>query len=238
MRRTTMTTVAPAGRQTAAFRLDHAASGSSRSPCVFAAIVWLKPPLVITPMMPTLTPAASTRIDGRTFGQATGRPVPASIRLAARNGKDASAARALSAPRGSRADRAGRRRRSGWSEVELVIAHCGGGVAERVVGRDNWRAFPQVRLERPLPHVAGVDQQHGAAIARAGRAEVLHVAREQGEAAVTILGKDAAVEIVGADDRERDGRRLGVGRDLNRAKGDNDKQSTRGLRHADILRRP
>jgi hypothetical protein len=64
-------------------------------------MVWFSASFVITPTMPTVTPAASVSIDGSTLGQVTGRPVVASIRLAARKGKCASAARALSAPRGS-----------------------------------------------------------------------------------------------------------------------------------------
>ena len=82
----TTTMVAPADLSRRLSASMTGASGSSRSPCVFAAIVCRKPPLVITPMTPTLTPAASTSMDGRTFGHATGRPVAVSARLAARNG--------------------------------------------------------------------------------------------------------------------------------------------------------
>jgi hypothetical protein len=55
------------------------------------------------PMTPIFTPATSTIVVPRTLVQGGGAPVPASTRLAARNGKRASAARALSAPRGSSA---------------------------------------------------------------------------------------------------------------------------------------
>ena len=51
--------------------------------------------------MPTLTPATSISRVAPKFGHAGAAPVAASIRFAARNGKCASAARALSAPRGS-----------------------------------------------------------------------------------------------------------------------------------------
>ena len=45
------------------------------------------------------------------------------------------------------------------AEVELMIAHCGGGVAEGVVRLYDRRTFRDVRLERPLKHVPRVDQQ-------------------------------------------------------------------------------
>jgi hypothetical protein len=56
---------------------------------------------VMTPTMPILSPAASTRVEGRTFGQSTGRSVAASSKFAASSGYRACAARAFSAPRGS-----------------------------------------------------------------------------------------------------------------------------------------
>ena len=120
------------------------AIGSSRSPCVFAAIVCRNPPVVITPMIATLTPAASIRMDGRTFGHATGRPVAVSARLAARNGNDASEARAFSAPRASTLEVAGVASGPDWPEIELVIAHGGGGVPERVVSGNDRRAFAEI----------------------------------------------------------------------------------------------
>ena len=44
-------------------------------PTVFAAMVALKVRNVVRPTTPTRTPATSTIVDGRTFGQFTGRPV-------------------------------------------------------------------------------------------------------------------------------------------------------------------
>jgi hypothetical protein len=72
-----------------------------------AAIVVTSALVVMTPTMPTRTPAAVTIVDGFTFRKSTGRPVAPSIRFAARNGNDASAARAFSAPRGSSSGRCG-----------------------------------------------------------------------------------------------------------------------------------
>ena len=104
-----------------------------------------------------------------------------------------------------------RRRLADRAEVELVIADRRGRVAEGVVGRHDGRPFADVRFERALEHVAGVDQEHRAAVTRPGRAQVLHVAAEQRETAAAVPRHHAAVQVVGADDRHRDGRR-GCGR--------------------------
>ena len=53
--------------------------------------------------MPTLRPATSTSVVGRTLVHPGVAPLAVSIRFAARNGNRASAARACSAPRGSSA---------------------------------------------------------------------------------------------------------------------------------------
>ena len=84
------------------------------------------------PMMPTLTPATceQPRVGGRSARRG-GAPVATSTRLAPRNGNRASAARALSAPRGSSAGRARRGGGSDRPEVELVIADRDGVVAEQ-----------------------------------------------------------------------------------------------------------
>ena len=103
----TITTDAPAERRRVATSSIVSASGATRRPRVFAAIVADSAPAVMTPTMPTRRPAALTTVDGATFCQATGWPVVVSIRFAARNGNDAWAARAFSAPRGSSLGRCG-----------------------------------------------------------------------------------------------------------------------------------
>ena len=135
---------------------------------------------VITPTMPTLMPATSTSVVGRTLVHVGVAPLAVSIRFAARNGKRASAARARSAPRGSSAGSAASPP-CRPAEVELVVADRRGGVAEGVVGRHDGRPFADVRFERALEHVAGVDQEHRAAVTRPGRTQVLDVAAEQRE---------------------------------------------------------
>ena len=150
--------------------------------------------------MPILTPATSTIVVPATLGQAGGAPVAASIRFAARNGNRASAARALSAPRGSSPGPARRDRRAHGTEVELVISDRRRVVPQRVVGAHDGGALVHVRLQRPLEHVAGVEQHHAAAVTRPRAPQVGDVAAETGQ------GLDVAVQIVGADDRDRDER--------------------------------
>ena len=96
-----MTTSAPCARSAAACVRMVSTSGATDSPPTLLAIVAVKARSVITPTMPTLTPATSTSVVGRTLVHRGGAPLAVSIRFAARKGKRASAARARSAPRGS-----------------------------------------------------------------------------------------------------------------------------------------
>ena len=108
----------------------------------------------------------------------------------------------------------GHDRRADGTEVELVVPERGGGVAEGVVGADDGGPLGQIGGERPLEHVARVDEQHGAAIAGAGAAQVGEVAAQRGQRL------DPAVQVIGADQRDRHarwrrgrrGRREGTGR--------------------------
>jgi hypothetical protein len=101
----TRTTRAPRCRRAAASAAMVAASGATDRPTKLSALVVRGVDSVVTPMIPMRTPARSTRTDGATFGHDTGRSP--SSRLAPSNGKRASAARALSAPRGSSLSSAG-----------------------------------------------------------------------------------------------------------------------------------
>ena len=78
---------------------------------------------------------------------------------------------------------------------------------ERLVGFDHDGAFGDVRFERPLPHVAGIHEQHATLVARTRRTQVLQVTAEQRQAALPIAIETRTVQIVRADDRQRDRRR-------------------------------
>ena len=71
-----------------------------------------------------------------------------------------------------------RRRAADRAVVEFMVADGGGGVAERVVRGHDHLAFVQVGLERPLKQIAGIQQQHAAAVGLPGRAQIADVAVE------------------------------------------------------------
>ena len=98
-----------------------------------------------------------------------------------------------------------RRGRTDGPEIELMIADGGRGVAEGVVRRHDIRAFGQVRLEGALEGVARVDQQHRATIPGARSTQVVHVPAEGHQSTAAIAGHHATVDVIGADDRQRDG---------------------------------
>ena len=80
--------------------------------------------------------------------------------------------------------------------VELVVADRRRGVAERVVRANDVGAFGEVRLERALKQIAGVDEHHATAVGRARRANVRDEPAEQRQPL------ERAVQIVRADDRD------------------------------------
>ncbi|MCY1008939.1 hypothetical protein OV079_25955 [Nannocystis pusilla] len=91
------------------------------------------------------------------------------------------------------------------AEVELVVADRDRVVAERGVGVDDAGALDEVRLEGALEHVAGVDEDHAAAVRGPLASQRAEVGRQQRE------GAQVAVQVAGADDGEGDavlGRRL------------------------------
>ena len=89
------------------------------------------------------------------------------------------------------------------AELEVVVAQRRGGIAEGVVGVHDQRALREVRLDAALPGVAGVEQDHRAAVGGAGGAQVGEVAAEQRQSAAPVIGEDAAMQVGGADDRDR-----------------------------------
>ncbi len=99
--------------------------------------------------------------------------------------------------------------RSGRTEIEFVIAHGGGVITEGIVGLDNRGTFGQVGLQRALPHVTGIDEQHGA-IAFPRFAKRGHVAGKRHDPAAIALRDEFTVDIAGTDDGDDDS----VGRSL------------------------
>ena len=86
-----------------------------------------------------------------------------------------------------------------------MVADGRGGVTQRVVCGDHRLPLVEVGLQGALEHVAGVEEQHGAAVTRARGAQVADVAAEQRQATPIAALQDAAVQIVRADDGEGDG---------------------------------
>ena len=97
-----------------------------------------------------------------------------------------------------------RGRRAHRAKVELVVTDRGSGVAERVIGGNNRRAFGQVRFERALKHVTGVDRQHRATVAGAHVTQLLQVTAKKREAPAAFSFQHTAVQVIGSDDRNRD----------------------------------
>jgi hypothetical protein len=81
------------------------------------------------------------------------------------------------------------------AEVELVVADRGRGVTDGAVGRDDGGALVQVGLEGALEHVAGVEEEDGAAVGLAGGADVVDVAGEDGQATSSLRARTASPPI-------------------------------------------
>ena len=152
-------------------------------------------------------PAASTMADGRTLGQST--------RLAGVGIQDVGGEEGKPGPGGRGFQRALQveliRGRVGRAELEVVVADGQRGVAHRVVGVHHHAALGQVRLHARqgggggLERVAGVQEQQGPPIAGPRRAQVVDEAAEHAQAAARVrVRRDAAVQIVGADDGDGD----------------------------------
>ena len=197
-------TVAPALRRRAASAASVAASGAIVRPLVLAGMVEASVSDVSRPTMPTRMPATSTTIEGLTLGQVTGRPVVSSMRFAARNGNRAWAARALSAPRGSsfgpfgvlpgppdRSRTRDCRRPPRCSRLRSWRGHRGAPLAE-------------VGHQRALEHVATVEEHDAAVVRRPRRPQVRDISRKKREPAAPLVREDSAVQVGGADDRQRD----------------------------------
>ena len=101
-----------------------------------------------------------------------------------------------------------RRRRVDRPEIEIVVADGLRGVPHRVVRVDDEGALAEIRLDVALKRVAGVDQQDRPAVGRPGRAQIVHVSREQRQTAEAVSRKGRPVEIAGPDDRQGHQRRL------------------------------
>ena len=104
-----------------------------------------------------------------------------------------------------------------------------------MVSVDDERAFAQVRFDSSLERIARVDQHHRTAVLGPCRAQIREIATEQRETAAAVARKHVAMEIRGADDRER--HNIGVaGRDSGAADRDSRNESDwterRGTWHA------
>ena len=104
----------------------------------------------------------------------------------------------------------GGRRGADRAEVELVVAERRRGITEDVVRAHDRRPLAGVRGERPLKHVARIEQHDRAAVAGARAAQVGEVPAERRQRL------DPAVEIVGAHDGDGDPRGWGRGGDRRR----------------------
>ena len=152
------------------------------------AIVAVNAARVITPMIPILTPAAWTRTAGFTLAHSTARPLAASMRFPARTqtppptpGPSAPLLHRRRASERLPPARPGRSRTHGSRlRQRRSRARC---------TRRPPTPLLSHRLQRPLEHVARVDQQDGAAVSRAGLAQVLQIAAEQRQAAAAVRGR-------------------------------------------------
>ena len=132
---------------------------------------------VLAPMTPTIVPAISSRTLDGMFCHLMRLPVFASSMFETRNGNFASCDARLQRTAwivvgGLRGDVG-----SFGTEVELVVADRDRVVTDHVVRAHDVGTFGEVRLERALEHVAGVDEQHAATIGLARFANVLDEAR-------------------------------------------------------------
>ena len=172
----------------------------------------------MTPTMPTLTPAASTSTDAWTFGHSTRRPGRLVDEVGRKKRKPGACGRRLDRAARVVAERLARPYVIDGPEIELVIADDRGRVAKALVRVDDDRAFAQVRFDAALKRVARIDEQHGAAIRGACRAQVAQIAAEKREAALAITREHIAMEVRRADDGQRDDvRRRFRGGDARRA---------------------
>ena len=179
---TTMTAAAPRRRSSFAAATTAGARGRARRPAKFAGRVMDAVPAFARPMMPTLTPATSSSRragDVRPGGRRAGRRVD---QVGGQERKPRLGGARLERAARIVAGRARRGRGADRTEVELVIADRAGVVPERVVGAHDGRALVQVRLQRPLEHVARVEQHDAAAVTGPRRAAGWRGSRRDGGA--------------------------------------------------------
>ena len=202
-----MTTSAPAARSFAAFAAIAGPSGATRNPCTLAARVDLQR---IDRHDADDADLDAGRLDEHRRPHV--RPLDRPARRIVNQVRREEGIVRLGGARFERAARIARqlsrRRRVDRSEIEIVVADGLRGIPHRVVGVDDEGAFAEIRLDAALKRVAGVDQQDRPAVRCPGRAQIVHVSREQGQTADPVSRKGRPVEIAGPDNRQRHQRRL------------------------------
>jgi phytanoyl-CoA hydroxylase len=93
------------------------------------------------------------------------------------------------------------------TELEVMIADGGCGVAECVIGIDDERPFAHVGFDAALVGIAGIENDDRAIVGSPCRAQVLHIAAKDVEAAASPVLEDEAVHVVSANNRQRQGGR-------------------------------
>ena len=84
-----------------------------------------------------------------------------------------------------------------------MVADRSSRVAQGIVGLDQGASLVEVGLQGPLPHVAGVDEQHGPVLLTQA-SQRLDIAGKSNQPAAIVVGHKLAVHVVAADDRYRD----------------------------------
>ena len=85
-----------------------------------------------------------------------------------------------------------------------MVTYRGGRDTERIVRFDDRDAFFEIGLEGALEHIARIDQEHGTAIQLAQVAQCLDVRRDRDEAFSLRIRVQLAMDVVEADERQRD----------------------------------
>ncbi len=116
------------------------------------------------------------------------------------------------------------------AEIEFMVADRRGCHTHGIVGVDDDGPFNEVGFERPLPHIARIDEQHGTAIVGTRLAQGVDVGGHRDQSTCMAVGGKRAVHIVGADNRNRDfiGRRRGGDAGRKRQRQEGGKQDTDG----------
>ena len=95
-------------------------------------------------------------------------------------------------------------------EIELMIADGNGVIPKCIVCSDDRCALVEIRFQRALPHIAGVDQQDFAAIMLTDVAQYANEGGQPGQPAEPALSIELPMNVVGANQGKRRGGRCGL----------------------------